>query len=76
MIINYDTPQTSLRSDYVSPFDLKKPFVYLFFKYLYAWALRGFNITFNVLHVCLILEPDFCFRYVDIAESCQTIVTI
>ena len=30
MVINYDIPQISLKFDYVSPFDLKKPFVYFF----------------------------------------------
>ena len=41
MVINYDIPQISLKFDYVSPFDLKKPFVYFFFQIFVCVGATG-----------------------------------
>ena len=43
MVINYNIPKILPRSDYVSPFDLKKPFV-CFFQIFVCVGATGLNM--------------------------------
>ena len=45
MVINYYIPQISLKFDYVSPFDLKKPFVYFFLRIFVCVGAMGLTRT-------------------------------
>ena len=65
MVINYDTLQISLRSDYVSPFDLKKPFLY-FLSNIYMHLRYGVKLTILKLGDLFIYE---CTKLVHVIKN-------